>query len=116
MDLDELGVGVAGAGLEAAGSTALPLQAIELVERPKIAPQPPLAMITASAGKARISMVTRSCPTQPRQRPWSSRIGPRKSQNSYFVDLAGDFPAADLLVQGVEQLLAGGGPGEGGRW
>ena len=84
-----------------------------MVERPKISPQPPVARITASAGKARISMVTRSWATQPRQRPLSSRIGPRKSQNSYFVHLAGHFPAADLLVEGVEQLLAGGGPGEG---
>ena len=31
-----------------------------------------------------------------------------------LLHLAGDFPAADLVVQGVEQLLAGGGAGEGG--
>ena len=30
-----------------------------------------------------------------------------------LLDLAGHFPAADLFVQGVEQLLAGRGAGEG---
>ena len=113
MDLHELGIGVMHAGLEHAGSPALPVQAIELVERPKNSPLPPLARITASQGMARISIVTRSWPTQPRQRPLSSRIGPKKSQNSNFVTLPADFPAADLLVERVEQLLAGGRAGEG---
>ena len=92
---------------------APPVQAIDLVERPKISPLPPVAMITASPGKARISMLTRSWATQPRHRPVSSSIGPKKSQNSYFVTLPRDFPAADLFVEGVEQLLAGGGAGKG---
>ena len=89
------------------------MQAIELVERPKISPQPPVARIRASAGMARISMVIRSWPTQPRQRPLSSRIGPKKVPVLELRHLAGDFPAADLLVERVEQLLAGGRSGEG---
>ena len=39
--------------------------------------------------------------------------GAEKVPELVLLDLAFDFPAADLLVQGVEQLLAGGGAGEG---
>ena len=92
---------------------ALPVQAIELVERPKTSPQPPVASTRASAGKARISIVIMSWATQPRQRPVSSSTGPRKSHCSYLRIVPGHFPAPHLLVQGVEQLLAGRGPGEG---
>ena len=38
----------------------------------------------------------------------------RNSQPSYFLTLPSDFVAADLLVERVEKLLAGGGAGEGG--
>ena len=44
----------------------------------------------------------------------SSRIGARKSQPSYIVTSPLDVPAADLLVERVEQLLAGRCAGEGG--
>jgi hypothetical protein len=37
---------------------AAPVQAIDMVLRPKISPQPPTAKTTASAAKARISMLT----------------------------------------------------------
>ena len=57
-------------------------------------------------------MVTRSWPTHPRQRPVSSIPG-RKVPILVLADVSGHFPAADLLVEGVEQLLAGSGPGEG---
>ena len=50
----------------------------------------------------------------PRQSPLESRTAERNSQPSYFVDFAFGFVAADLLVEGVEKLLAGGGAGEGG--
>ena len=46
---------------------------------------------------------------------WPSwRTGQRNSQNSYLVTLPFGFPAAGLLVEGVEKLLAGGGAGEEG--
>ena len=71
-------------------------------------------MITASAGKARISIVTRSWADAPRQR--AVVVENRAEEIPEFVlrDLAGHFPAAHLLVQRVEQLLAGGGAGKGG--
>ena len=50
----------------------------------------------------------------PRQAPFESRTAERNSQPSYFVTLPSDFVAADLLVERVEELLAGGGSGEGG--
>ncbi len=68
----------------------------------------------ASAGKVRVSMVRRSMAQMPRQAPLESRTAERNSQPSYLVTLPSDFVAADLLVEGVEELLAGGGSGEGG--
>ena len=50
-------------------------------------------MIRASAGKARIPIVTRSWPTQPRQRPSSSRIGPEEVPELVLVDLARPLPS-----------------------
>ncbi len=50
----------------------------------------------------------------PRATPLESRTAERNSQPSYFLTLPVGFVAADLLVEGVEQLLAGGGAGEGG--
>ena len=48
----------------------------------------------------------------PRAWPFESRMAERNSQPSYFFDLAVGLVAADLLVEGVEQLLAGGGSGK----
>ena len=52
--------------------------------------------------------------TQPRHTPLSSSIGPEEIPEFVLRDLAVDFPAADLLVEGIEQLLAGRRAGEGG--
>ena len=68
----------------------------------------------ASAGKVRISMVRRSMAQMPRQTPLSSSTAERNSQCSYLRDLAFGLVAAHLLVERVEQLLAGGRAGEGG--
>ena len=67
----------------------------------------------ASAGKALSSIVRRFIAVMPRQTPLSSRMAERNSQPSYFLTLPSDFVAADLLVERVEELLAGGCAGEG---
>ena len=113
MDLDELGIGVDGPGLEAAARRRCRCRPSSWSSGRRSAPQPPLATITASAGKARISMVTMSWATQPRHRPCVVEDRPQEVPELVLRHLAGHFPAADLLVQGVEQLLAGGGAGEG---
>jgi hypothetical protein len=46
---------------------------MDMVERPKIRPQPPEAITRASAGKARISMLTMSWARQPQHAPPSSK-------------------------------------------
>ncbi len=81
---------------------------------PKIAPTPPVQMITASAGKVCTSIERRSCAQMPRQMPLPSSTAERNSQCSYLRHLAFGLVAAHLLVERVEQLLAGGGAGEGG--
>ena len=77
-------------------------------------PGPPVASTTASAWNAWISIVRRSWATMPLQTPSSSWTMPRNSQNSYFVTLPSTSCAARLLVQRVQELLAGGRAGVGG--
>ena len=60
---------------------------IELVERPKTMPGPPVASITASAGMARTSMVRRSIATLPTQRPDPSFTIPSHSQYSNLLTI-----------------------------
>ena len=59
-------------------------------------------------------MERRSRAVMPRQLPFESMTAERNSQPSYLVTLAVGFVAAHLLVERVEQLLAGGGAGECG--
>ncbi len=87
---------------------------IELVERPKTMPGPPVASITASAGKARISIVRRSMATLPTHPPGLVLHRPQPLPVLVLGDHSGRLAAAHLLVERVEQLLAGGGAGEGG--
>ncbi len=56
----------------------------EFVERPKTTPGPPVASMTAIAGKASIRIAYPSSATMPRQCPASSRTSPRNSQASYL--------------------------------
>jgi hypothetical protein len=109
VHLDKLAVGVDGA-LEVGASGGAGLM-IELVERPKTMPGPPVASITASAESVRISMVRRSMATLPppaRTRPSPCPATPSTRTCHHAVGLV----PTDLLVEGVEELLAGGGPGE----
>ena len=98
----------------AARLAAAPVQAIDIVLRPKISPQPPTAITTASAGKARISIVDQVL--RDRAAAAAVVVEHRAQEIPALVhrDRAGGVPAAHLLVEGVEQLLAGGGAGERG--
>ena len=93
--------------------TALPLQAIELVERPNINPAA-AAGDDQGVGRQGVNLHRHQV------------LGDAAAAAAVVVEhraeevpelvlghLAGHVPAADLLVQGIEQLLAGGGPGEG---
>jgi hypothetical protein len=62
-------------------------------------------------GMARTSMVRRSMATLPTQRPDPSFTIPA-TPSTRTCHLPVRLEAADLLVERVEQLLAGGGPGE----
>ena len=88
------------------------MQITDMVLLPKISPLPPVAITTASARKERICMVRMSWATMPTHLPVVRAPGQRNSQNSYLVTLPFGFPPAGLFVEGVEQLLAGGGAGE----
>src|SRR2546427_8350799 len=57
---------------------------------PKIAPMPPVAMMIASAGKVRTSMLRRSMAQMPRQTRLPSSTADRNSQCSYFATLPSD--------------------------
>ena len=112
VHLDELGVGVGGPGLEAA-ALALAVQASELVELAEDQAHPAAGddhgvgrqgadfhrrhVLGDAAAAAALVVEDR----------------PEKVPELVLRHLARDAPAADLLVQGVEQLLAGGGAGEG---
>ena len=74
---------------------------------------PPVAMITASAGKQRTSIVRRSMAQMPRQTRVSVENRREKLPALVLRDLAFRLVAAYLLVERVEQLLAGGRAGEG---
>ena len=89
-----------------------PVHTTELVLLPKMAPLPPVAIIMASPAKARTSMVRRSMATMPRHTPFESMMADRNSQPSYLRHLAFGFVAANLLIERVEKLLAGGCAGE----
>ena len=93
---------------------AEPVQTTELVLLPKMAPMPPVARMTASAGKLRSSMVRRSRAVMPRADALGVEDGGEELPAFVLLDLAVGFVAADLLVERVEELLAGGGAGEGG--
>ena len=90
------------------------MQAIELVERPKISPQPPLAIIRASAGKApnlhAHQVLGDAAPAAARGVEHRSEKIPKLE----FRNLAAYFPAPHLLVERVEQWLPVGRAGEGG--
>jgi hypothetical protein len=104
----------------------VPVQITLSVLRPKTMPGPPVARHTASPGTPDLHRleVLRDGATHT---PASSSTCPRKSQNSNLrtifspgtvtpcssVDVDG-LVAAHLLVEGVEELLARGGAGEGG--
>ena len=92
----------------------MPVQTTELVDLPKIAPVPPVARMTASAGKVRTSMERRSMAQMPRQTPVRVEHRGEKFPELVLRDLAFGLVAAHLLVERVEKLLAGGGAGEGG--
>ncbi len=113
VNLDELAVGIVGALLKQ-GRLGGAVQATELVLLPKRAPLPPVAMMMASAEKERSSMERRSRAVMPRATPLESSTAERNSHPSYFFDLAVGLIAANLFVERVEKLLAGGGAGESG--
>jgi hypothetical protein len=74
-------------------------------------------MTTASARKARICMVRMSWATMPThagEPPASMNHRPEEFPELVFLDMPLDFMAAHLLIEGVEQLLAGGRAGEKG--
>ena len=79
-----------------------------------MAPMPPVAKITASAAWVVTSMERRSMEQMPRQTPDSSMTAERKVEAFKFFDAAFGFVPADLFVESVEQLLAGGGARESG--
>ena len=88
------------------------MQTTELVDLPKIAPMPPVAMMTASAGKVRTSMRAQVHGADAAADAVRIEHGAQKLPVLVLGDLAFGFVAAHLLVQRVEQLLAGGGAGE----
>ena len=114
VDLDELAVGVVGAllvdgGLRGAGADD------GVGGLAEDGPMPPVADDDGVGGEgAESPWCAGPCAQMPRQTPLPSRTAERNSQPSYLVTLPSDFVAADLLVERVEELLAGGGAGEGG--
>ncbi len=114
MDLDELAVGVEAAllierGLRRAGAD----DGIGGLAEDGAACRR-WQMMMASAGKVRISMVRRSMALMPRQTCCAVEDGGEELPVLVLGYFAFGFVAADLLVEGVEKLLAGGGSGEGG--
>ena len=84
-----------------------------MVERPKIAPQPPLA---DHQGVGREGADLHRHQVLAHAAAAAARLVDHRAEKIpvlVLADVPGDFPAADLLVQGVDQLLAGRGPGEG---
>ena len=79
----------------------------ELVVLPNIMPGPPVAKITASARNALISIERKSWATMPRQTPSSSNTADSKFPMLVFLHKPCRFIAAHLLVQRIQQLLAG---------
>ena len=88
------------------------MQAIEFVDLPKINPGPPVAMITASALKSLQLERLQIHRDQPAANLMIVEHEREHLPAFVFVDLAGDFPLANLLVECVQKLLAGRGSGE----
>ena len=82
---------------------AEPVQTTELVLLPKSAPTPPVARMTAQVQSADAAADAVGI-----------EHGGEELPALVLFDLAVGLVAADLLVEGVEKLLAGGGSGEGG--
>ena len=89
MHLDEFAVGIV-ASLLIESRLRRPVQTTEFVDFPKIAPMPPVAMMIASAGNVRISMVRKSIAHMPRHTRFPSSTADRNSQCSYFFTLPSD--------------------------
>ncbi len=81
---------------------------------PKMAPMPPVARITASAGKAAELHGAQVERGDAAGDALGIEDGGEEFPAFVLLDLAFSFVAADLLVERVEKLLAGGGAGEGG--
>ena len=81
---------------------------------PKIAPIPPVAMMIASAGKVRTSMLRKIHGADATADAACIQNGAQELPVFVLGDSAFRFVAANLLVQGIEQLLARGGAGESG--
>ena len=99
MHLDELAVAVFGSGAEARGWRRCRCRPSTSSSGRRSARNRRRRRPRHRPGNVRISIVTRSWPTQPRQTPLSSRIGPEEVPELVLLDLAFDFPAAHLLVQ-----------------
>ncbi len=81
---------------------------------PKMAPMPPVARMTASAGKAAQLHGAQVEGGDAAGYAFGVEDGGEKLPAFVFLDFAVGLVAADLLVECVEQLLAGGGAGKGG--
>ena len=90
------------------------MQAIDIVERPKISPHPPEAITTASAGKGADLHRHHILGDAAAADAVVVEHRGQKIPELVFGHFAFDFPAADLLIECVEQLLAGGRAGERG--
>ena len=113
MDLDELGVGVLGAGLKAAAGGAAGAghrHRRAAVDQPAAADADDHRVGREGADLHRDQVLRR------RTAAAAVVVEDRAEKIPEFVlrDFAGHFPAAHLLVERVEQLLAGGGAGKGG--
>ena len=128
VDLDELAVRVARRPAGRRRAAAVPVLMTLLVDVPKMMPRPPVARHTASPGNALdLPSIFRSCATMPTHDAVVVEHGREEVPELELADhlLAGDrdavlvldvdrLVAAHLLVERVEELLAGGRAGEGG--